>query len=306
VLSAYILFPLMAGLAGVATPLVRLLLTDKWLPCVPYMQIYCFTLAFYPVHSCNLQAINAMGRSDIFLKLEIWKKGIGILALVIAVFCFESPIAIAMTGAFTTIISCFINASPNKKLIGYSYLEQMKDILPSFAAAVVMLAAVLAIFNKRVLGDFVRACARDGATSPEKARTLAELGFLKNSSVRSALKRRGSLRRVVRCVEDDLADLAAGVPMREEIAALYPEAKADGEAGKPSRTDLNTARFYIPEAEIYTAEIRYDKKGTNWLSFIGTLVLGLVVVLLLIQLMPDILQLVDNFISMVNPSKFVQ
>ncbi len=144
-LSAYILFPLMAGLAGVATPLVRLLLTDKWLPCVPYMQIYCFTLAFYPVHSCNLQAINAMGRSDIFLKLEIWKKGVGILALVIAVFCFETPIAIAMTGAFTTIISCFINASPNKKLIGYSYLEQMKDILPSFAAAVVMLGAVLAV-----------------------------------------------------------------------------------------------------------------------------------------------------------------
>ena len=170
----------------------------------------------------------------------------------------------------------------------------------------IMLAAVLAIFNKRVLGDFVRACARDGATSPEKARTLAELGFLKNSSVRSALKRRGSLRRVVRCVEDDLADLAAGVPMREEIAALYPEAKADAGSGKPGRTDLNTARFYIPEAEIYTAEIRYDKKGTNWLSFIGTLVLGLVLVLLLIQLMPDILQLVDNFISMVNPSKFVQ
>jgi ABC-type protease/lipase transport system fused ATPase/permease subunit len=50
-----------------------------------------------------------------------------------------------MTGAFTTIISCFINASPNKKLIGYSYLEQMKDILPSFAAAIVMLVAVLAV-----------------------------------------------------------------------------------------------------------------------------------------------------------------
>ena len=69
---------------------------------------------------------------------------------------------------------------------------------------------------------------------------------------------------------------------------------------------LSLSPSYIPEAEIYTAEIRYDKKGTNWLSFIGTLVLGLVVVLLLIQLMPDILQLVDNFISMVNPSKFVQ
>jgi O-antigen/teichoic acid export membrane protein len=144
-ISAYILFPLMAGLAGVASALVELLLTEKWLPCVPYMQIYCFTLAFYPVHSCNLQAINAMGRSDIFLKLEILKKGIGIAALVIAVFCFDSPIAIAMTGVFTTVISCFINAYPNKKLIDYSYFEQMRDILPSIAAAVVMLGAVLAV-----------------------------------------------------------------------------------------------------------------------------------------------------------------
>ncbi len=144
-ISSFILFPLMAGLAGVATPLVRLLLTEKWLPCVPYLQIYCFTLAFYPVHSCNLQAINAMGRSDIFLKLEIIKKSIGIAALVIAVFCFDSPIAIAMTGVFTTFTSCFINAYPNKKLLGYSYFEQMKDILPSFAISVVMMLGVLVL-----------------------------------------------------------------------------------------------------------------------------------------------------------------
>ena len=144
-LSSYILFPLMAGLAGVAVPMVKLLLTDKWLPCVPYLQIYCFTLAFNPVHSCNLQAINAMGRSDIFLKLEIIKKLYGIAALCIAVFCFHSPIAIAMTGVFTAVISCFVNAYPNKKLAGYSYLEQMRDILPSFLLSVVMLGCVLAV-----------------------------------------------------------------------------------------------------------------------------------------------------------------
>lgn len=144
-ISSFVIFPMMAGLAGVATPLVSLLLTDKWLPCVPYMQIYCFSLAFYPVHTSNLQAINAMGRSDIFLKLEIIKKGIGLTALVIAVFCFDSPIAIAMTGAITTLLSCFINAWPNKKLIGYSYLEQMKDILPSFIAAILMLFGVWAV-----------------------------------------------------------------------------------------------------------------------------------------------------------------
>lgn len=144
-LCAYIMFPLMAGLAGVAEPMVRLLLTEKWLPCVPYLQLYCISLAFYPVHSCNLQAINAMGRSDLFLKLEIIKKSYGIIALVIAVLCFDSPIAIAMTGVFTTMISCFVNASPNKKLIGYSYFEQMKDLLPSLALSLAMCGAVLAV-----------------------------------------------------------------------------------------------------------------------------------------------------------------
>ena len=142
-ISSYIIFPMMAGLAAVAPALIELLLTEKWLPCVPYMQIYCFTLAFYPVHSCNLQAINAMGRSDIFLKLEIIKKSIGIVSLIIAVFCFDSPIAIAMTGAFTTIISCFVNAFPNKKLINYSYFEQMKDILPSLTASIAMIFPIL-------------------------------------------------------------------------------------------------------------------------------------------------------------------
>ena len=150
--GAYILFPLMAGLAGVATPLVRLLLTEKWLPCVPYLQIYCLSLAFNPVHMCNLQAINALGRSDIFLRLEIIKKTIGIGALAVAVFCFDSPVAIAMTGVFTTVTSCFINAYPNKKLIGYSYFEQMKDLMPTFVLSVCMALCVSAI-NLLNLGD---------------------------------------------------------------------------------------------------------------------------------------------------------
>ena len=144
-LSAYIIFPMMAGLVAVAEPLVELLLTNKWLPCVPYIQIYCFTLAFYPVHTCNLQAINAMGRSDLFLKLEIIKKTYGILMLIIAVVYFNSPIAIAITGAITTLIGWGVNALPNKKLVSYSYLEQIMDIVPSFVMALIMCFSVLAI-----------------------------------------------------------------------------------------------------------------------------------------------------------------
>ena len=144
-ISAYIIFTIMAGLAAVATPLVRFLLTEKWLPCVPYMQIYCFTLAFHPVHSCNLQAINAMGRSDIFLKLEVIKKSYGLISLIIATVFFKSPIAIAMTGVITTTISCFVNAMPNKKLIGYSFSQQLFDILPSFLMSIIMFISVLSL-----------------------------------------------------------------------------------------------------------------------------------------------------------------
>jgi len=144
-MSAYVIFPMMAGLAAVAEPLVTLLLTEKWLPCVPYMQVYCITFAFYPVHSCNLQAINAMGRSDLFLKLEIIKKSYGIIALVIAVLFFDSPISIAMTGLITTWISWFVNAWPNKKLLGYSIKEQMVDLVPSMLMSAAMAGCVLMI-----------------------------------------------------------------------------------------------------------------------------------------------------------------
>ena len=144
-LSAFVLFPVMAGLAGVAMPLIRLILTDKWLPAVPYMQIYCFALALGPVQACSLQAINAIGRSDVNLKLGISNKTVGILALAISVFCFETPIAIAMTGVVTAGISCVINAIPNKKLIGYSYAEQLGDLVPSLLASMCMFALVLLV-----------------------------------------------------------------------------------------------------------------------------------------------------------------
>ena len=66
-ISSYIMWPMMMGLSACAEPLVSILLTDKWLPCVPFMRIFCITYAFYPVHTANLNAIKALGRSDIFL-----------------------------------------------------------------------------------------------------------------------------------------------------------------------------------------------------------------------------------------------
>lgn len=143
VTSTFVIFPCMAGLAAVAKPLTILLLTEKWLPAVPFIQFCCFTYAFWPIHTANLQAIKAVGRSDIFLKLEIIKKIVGIVGL-----CISLPFglyAMMWMRCLTTVSSSFINAYPNKKLLGYSYYEQIKDVLPSFAISIVMCLIVICI-----------------------------------------------------------------------------------------------------------------------------------------------------------------
>lgn len=143
VTSSFIIFPIMIGLAAIAEPVVRLLLTDKWLPCVPFLQIFCFIYVLMPIHATNLQAINAIGRSDIFLKLEIYKKVIGVIILIITLP--YGAYAIACGTLVISIISSFINAYPNLKLINYSYKEQIKDTMPSLLLSMVMGGVVYAI-----------------------------------------------------------------------------------------------------------------------------------------------------------------
>jgi len=145
VTSTFIMAPMMAGLAAMAKPVVLLILGEKWLPCVPFAQAYCFMYLFYPIHTSNLSAIKAMGRSDIFLKLEVIKKVYGISLLVGSYLYFKTPIGMAYGAMLGAVISSFVNAFPNKKLMNYGYLEQIKDVLPSFILAAVMGAVVLLI-----------------------------------------------------------------------------------------------------------------------------------------------------------------
>ncbi|MGG3560514.1 lipopolysaccharide biosynthesis protein [Neobacillus rhizosphaerae] len=142
-ISSYIIWPIMIGLGVIAEPLISLLMTDKWLPSVPYLQIFCFVYGFWPIHTANLNAIKALGRSDIFLKLEILKKAIGLISLFVSMR--YGVMAIAMAFAITTPISVFINITPNVKLLGYSYKEQLADILPSIGLAGLMGVAVYSI-----------------------------------------------------------------------------------------------------------------------------------------------------------------
>lgn len=136
VTSAFFIFPMMVGLAVIAEPLVKILLTDKWLPCVPFLQLSCAAYALLPIHTANLQAINALGRSDIFLKLEIVKNVVSLTILGITLFYGIYAIAAGMF--LSSLASSFINAYPNKKLLDYSYLQQIKDITPSLLLALVM------------------------------------------------------------------------------------------------------------------------------------------------------------------------
>ena len=141
--SIYILCPLMFGLAAVGEPLVKLILTDKWLPCVPFLRIFCLAYCLEPIQTDNLQAIKAVGRSDIILKLEVIKKGSGLLILLASMNFGVNAIAYSML--LTTILAATVNTFPNRNLIHYSYRELFIDMAPGLALSAVMAGLVYAI-----------------------------------------------------------------------------------------------------------------------------------------------------------------
>lgn len=134
--SSFLIFPLLTVLAVTAEPLVRLILTEKWLPCVPFVQIFCITYMLYPIHTTNLNAMRSLGYSNIFLKLEIVKKIIGLIILVISVRF--GVLVMAYSFLFESIISLVINAWPNKSLINYGLISQIKDMLPNIVITIIM------------------------------------------------------------------------------------------------------------------------------------------------------------------------
>ena len=138
--SSFLVLPMLFGLIAVADTMVLALLGEKWLICVPYLRIMCVAYAFYPIHITNLQAINAVGRSDIFLRLEIIKKMVGIVGLVIGIR--YSPVILVSIKASVDFLCVFINAWPNKKLLGYSVGRQLRDIASSILLSAFMCLCV--------------------------------------------------------------------------------------------------------------------------------------------------------------------
>ena len=128
-LAAYCIFPCMVGIGVCAESLIRILYTEKWIQMVPYLRLWCFVFAFFLLHTAHLQVIQALGRSDIFLKIEIIKQAITVAAVLIAVPF--GVLAMLLATCFVAVISLYINALPNQELADYGFREQIKDILPT-------------------------------------------------------------------------------------------------------------------------------------------------------------------------------
>ena len=142
-ISAYVMWPIMMGIAACSEALISVLLTDKWLPSAPFIIIFCITYAFQPLESANLNAIKALGRSDIYLKLDLLRKTIGFTILVLTMWF--GPLVMALSNLFFAVINQIINIYPNKKLLNYSYRQQMADFLPAMLLAAAMFAIVYSI-----------------------------------------------------------------------------------------------------------------------------------------------------------------
>lgn len=140
-MSAFIVFPLMMGLAALAHPLIFLLLTPKWEGVVILLQIICFAAMWYPVHAINLNLLQVKGRSDLFLRLEIAKKIIGVVALLITIPL--GIIAMCIGMLFTSFFALIVNTHYSGKLINVGFIKQMGDLLPILANAITMGGVVL-------------------------------------------------------------------------------------------------------------------------------------------------------------------
>jgi O-antigen/teichoic acid export membrane protein len=136
-------FPMMIGLAMVSRPLVLFLLTEKWVESIPYLQLFCFLGLLFPLHVINLNLLQALGRSDLFLRLEIIKKVLIVINIIVT---WRWGISAMIYGMMvTSIISYYLNSYYTGILIGYSIWEQLRDMYSYLIMAVLMGVAVYTI-----------------------------------------------------------------------------------------------------------------------------------------------------------------
>ena len=185
----------------------------------------------------------------------------------------------------------------------YDYIQVGKGSLVTLQRIVlgifggIIIAAGVVLYDKNVLGNFVRKLINEDCMSPENAKTLEELGYARNGGVKSSLKSPNKLGRVVHSVEED-----AYKRQVEEARAAYvaEHGSEDGFFMPTYRVDVHKDHFYIPYDEHYRAEVRFENKGSGWLAFGLVTVLSVIAAAVVCFLLPDLLQLVDNMIGILS------
>lgn len=181
--------------------------------------------------------------------------------------------------------------------IGRGSLVTLRGMVVGIAAGVI-LASGFAVYDKNRLGGFVRRVISEDCLSADRAKTLEELGYSRGFGIKKSL-RYGVLSRVVHCVEREEHDRDVA-----EIRAAYVEKNGSdkGFVAPKFVMDAKTAHFYIPDEEHYRAEVRFEKKGTSWRTFIVVAVIAVVMVSLACFFLPEILQMLDNMMGIVKDS----
>ena len=144
-LTSFLVFPAMFGLAALARPLIVVLITEKWLGAVLLLQILCFDQMLYPIHGLNLSLLQVKGRSDLFLRLEIIKKVLGIIILLITI-----PYGIMVMCIGSVIVSylcLFINTHYTGKFIHVGFYRQMRDLIPSYLISFIVALIVWGVVS---------------------------------------------------------------------------------------------------------------------------------------------------------------
>ena len=142
-LETYVVMPLMMGMIVCADKLIEVLLKEKWLPCVPFLRLFCLACAFLPVITTDYNVFKAVGRSDVYLKATIVNKILDLLILLITMW--HGVIWIASGVLFSSVVCQIVCSVPLKRLVNYSYREQLKDIAGNLLITVLMGGVVFAI-----------------------------------------------------------------------------------------------------------------------------------------------------------------
>lgn len=161
----------------------------------------------------------------------------------------------------------------------------------------IVIASFIIVFDKRVLGEFVRKLLKEECLSPDKAKKLSQLGFSDKSSIRNGVRRGNTLRSVVKCREEEEYYASLAEKRKEYEKQMEEDSSLPHFKETVYRVDPDEDHFYIPEEKKYSAEFRFEKKGTTWLGFFAVIVVGLILFFALLFVIPEIMKLLDELVG---------